>query len=170
MAKPNKEDYGAFYEGYVSKVNFKNLHEAVNIYSQTLTSFFVNLPHEKADYSYAPNKWSLKDLLQHLIDTERIMSYRLLRIARNDQTPLPGFEENNYAVNAKAGERTFDSLKMELQALRKSTDLLLESLTQVQLNNAGTASGQRTTANAIGFIIFGHLLHHKKIIEESYLN
>ena len=169
MAQPNKEDYGAFFEGYVSKVIAKNLHEAVNIFSKPLTSFFVNLPDEKADYSYAPNKWSLKDLLQHTIDTERIMSYRLLRIARNDQTPLPGFEENNYAVNAKAKNRTFDSLKNELQALRKSTDLLIASLTEEQLNNAGTVSGLKTTANAIGYIIFGHLLHHKKIIEERYL-
>jgi uncharacterized damage-inducible protein DinB len=168
MAQPNKEDYGAFYEGYVSKVVAKNLHEAVNIYSQPLTSFFINLPDEKADYSYASNKWSLKDLLQHIIDTERIMSYRVLRIARNDQTPLPGFEENDYSVNAKAGNRTFDSLKNELQALRKSTDLLITSLTEEQLNNEGTASGQRATANAIGYIIFGHLLHHKKIIEERY--
>ncbi len=169
MAQPTKEDYGAFYEGYVSKVIAKNLYEAVDIYSQTLTSFFVDLPNEKADYSYAPNKWSLKDLLQHIIDTERIMSYRLLRIARNDQTPLPGFEENDYAINANAGIRTFDSLKKELQAIRQSTDLLIASLTEEQLNNAGTASGQRATANAVGFIIFGHLLHHKKIIEERYL-
>jgi len=168
MAQPNKEDYGAFYEGYVSRVIAKNLHEAVNTYSQPLTFFFINLPDEKADYSYASNKWSLKDLLQHIIDTERIMSYRVLRIARNDQTPLPGFEENDYAVNAKAGNRTFDSLKNELQALRKSTDLLIASLTEEQLNNEGTASGQRATANAIGYIIFGHLLHHKKIIEERY--
>ncbi len=169
MSLPNKEDYGAFYEGYISKVNAKNLHEAVTNYSKKLVSFFVNLPEEKADFSYAPNKWSLKDLFQHMIDTERIMGYRLLRIARNDQTPLPGFEENNYAVNAKAGNRTFDSLKIEFQALRQTTDLLIESLTEEQLSNAGTASGQRATANAIGYIIFGHLLHHKKIIEELYL-
>ncbi len=169
MAQPNKEDYGAFYEGYVSKVSAKDVHDAVTVYAQPLTSFFVNLPNEKADYSYAPNKWSLKDLFQHLIDTERILSYRLLRIARNDQTPLPGFEENDYAINAKASNRTFESLKIELQALRKSTDLLISSLTEEQLNNAGTASGQRVTANAVGYIIFGHLLHHKKIIEERYL-
>lgn len=169
MAQPTKEDFGAFYEGYVSKVVAKNLHEAITTYSQTLSFFFTNLPNEKADYSYAPNKWSLKDLLQHMIDTERIMSYRLLRIARSDQTPLPGFEQNEYAVSAKAVNRTFDSLKEEINALRKSTDLLITSLTEEQLNNAGTASGQRATANAIGYIIFGHLLHHQKIIEELYL-
>ena len=141
MAQPTKEDYVAFYEGYVSKVIAKNLYEAVSIYSNLISSFYVSLPNEKADYSYAPNKWSVKDLLQHIIDTERIMSYRLLRIARNDQTPLPGFEENDYAVSAKACNRTFDSLKEELKAIRKSTDLLIASLTEEQLNNAGTASG-----------------------------
>lgn len=169
MALPNKEDYGAFYEVYVSKVNAQNLHEAVTNYSSTLVSFLTNLPNEKADFSYAPNKWSLKDLLQHIIDTERIMSYRLLRIARNDQTPLPGFEENDYASNAKAVNRTFDSLKKEMKAVRQATDLLIESLTEEQLGNAGIASGKRATANAIGYIIFGHLLHHKKIIEERYI-
>lgn len=169
MAQPTKEDYGAFYEGYVSNIIAKNLHEAVSIYSHILTLFYLNLPNEKADYSYAPNKWSLKDLLQHIIDTERIMSYRLLRIARNDQTPLPGFEENDYAVSAKACNRNFDSLKEEMQTIRKSTDLLISSLTEEQLSNAGTASKQRATANAIGYIILGHLLHHKKIIEERYL-
>ncbi len=169
MAQPTKENYSAFYEGYVSKVVAKNLHEAITIYSQTLSSFFTNLPNEKADFSYAPNKWSLKDLLQHMIDTERIMSYRLLRIARNDQTPLPGFEENEYAISARAVNRSFDSLKEEINTLRKSTDLLITSVTEEQLNNTGTVSGKRVTANAIGYIIFGHLLHHQKIIEERYL-
>jgi hypothetical protein len=108
-------------------------------------------------------------MLQHIIDTERIMQYRLLRIARNDTTPLPGFDENFYAKNANASSRTFISLKEELKALRKSTDLLILSLSDDQFANEGMTSNQKITANAIAYILFGHLMHHKKIIEERYL-
>ena len=104
-----------------------------------------------------------------MIDTERIMQYRLLRVSRNDSTPLPGFDENLYAQNAKANTRSFVDLKEELKALRKSTDLLVSSLSENQLSNSGIASDKKITANAIAFILFGHLLHHKKIIEERYL-
>ena len=169
MSKPNKGDYGSFYEGYVSKVDTNNLQDAIVTYSSLLLDFYTKLPEEKANYQYSPEKWSLKDLLQHIIDTERIMSYRLLRIARNDKTPLPGFEENDYASAANAKERSFNSLKEEFAALRKSTDLFIQSLNDIQLSNIGIASGTNITANAIGYIIFGHLLHHKKIIEERYL-
>lgn len=169
MSRPKKEDFGAFYEGYISKVDANDLQEAVRKYAQDLVDFYVKLPEEKANYQYAPEKWSLKDLLQHVIDTERIMQYRLLRIARNDKTPLPGFEENDFAISANANARSFSSLKDEFTALRKSTDLLIQSLSNEQLSLAGTASGTNTTANAIGYIIFGHLMHHKKIIEERYL-
>jgi uncharacterized damage-inducible protein DinB len=169
MAKPIKGEYGAFYEGYVSKVDADNLKEAVIKYSIPLLEFYLNLPEEKANYQYAPDKWSLKDLLQHVIDTERIMQYRLLRIARHDKTPLPGFEENDYAISANAKARSFTALKEELAALRKSTDLLIQSLSEEQLCNIGIASGSNVTANAIGYIIFGHMMHHKIIIEERYL-
>jgi uncharacterized damage-inducible protein DinB len=169
MGKPIKGEYGAFYEGYVSKIDADNLQEAVIKYSSPLMAFYEKLPEEKADYQYAPGKWSMKDLLQHIIDTERIMSYRLLRIARNDKTPLPGFEENDYANAANAKTRSFNALKDELIALRKSTDLFIQGLSEEQLSNTGIASGANVTANAIGYIIFGHLMHHKKIIEERYL-
>jgi hypothetical protein len=169
MAKPKQGDYGSFYEGYISKVDANNLHEAVNTYSHPLCYFYVNLPEEKADYQYEIGKWTLKDLLQHVIDTERIMQYRLLRIARNDHTPLPGFEENDYAIEADASKRSFVSLKEEFIALRKSTDLLIQSLNEVQLSNIGIASGNNITSNAVGYIIFGHLMHHKQIIQERYL-
>lgn len=169
MAKPIQGDYGSFYEGYISKVDVNSLQEAVTSYSHPLSYFYVNLPEEKADYQYAPKKWTLKDLIQHVIDTERIMQYRLLRIGRNDNTPLPGFEENDYAIAANATKRSFVSLKEEFIALRRSTDLLIQSFNEEQLSNIGKASGNSITANAIGYIIFGHLLHHKKMIEERYL-
>ncbi len=169
MSKPQLGDYGVFYETYVKLVDTYTVNQAVTTYAHPLCFFFVNLPEEKADYCYAEGKWSLKDLLQHMIDTERVMCYRMMRIARKDSTPLAGFDENLYAMNACAGNRSFVSLKEEFKALRKSTDLLLQSLTEEQLNNEGTASGHKITANALAYIIFGHLMHHKNIVEERYL-
>ncbi|MBX9734376.1 MAG: DinB family protein [Chitinophagaceae bacterium] len=169
VAKPQTNDYPAYFGRYINLVDANDLQTAVTTYSRPLTYFFVNLPEEKADYAYAPGKWTIKDLLQHIIDTERIMSYRLLCIARGEQTALPGFEEDAYASAAHASKRSFTSLKEEFIALRKSTDLLIQSLTEEQLNNTGTASNKPTTANAIGYIIFGHIMHHKNIVEERYL-
>ncbi|WP_439505903.1 DinB family protein [Sediminibacterium sp.] len=169
MPKPSPEDYPPFFEGYINQIEHNNIREAVNHISHPLTYFFLNLPDDKGDYAYARDKWTLKDMLQHIIDTERIMQYRLLRIARKDITPLPGFDENFFALQANASARTFISLKEELKALRKSTDLLLLSLTDEQLANEGITSNHKMTANAIAYILFGHLMHHKKIVEERYL-
>ena len=111
----------------------------------------------------------MKELLQHVIDAERIFSYRILRIARKDKTPLASFDEDNYAANSLASERNFDSIKEEFLAVRKATDLLLLSLNEEQLAQQGIASELPVTANAIAFITFGHMLHHKGVLEEKYL-
>lgn len=169
MSRPQEGDYPVYFERYISKIQSANAAKVIEQYGQELASFYTHLPEEKADYAYAPDKWTLKDLLQHVVDTERIMSYRLLRIARKDETPLASFDENSYAENAKAGNRSFDAIKEEFLAVRKSTDLLVQSLQPEQLAHAGIASGNRMTANALLYIIFGHMLHHKSVIEERYL-
>jgi len=107
--------------------------------------------------------------LQHVIDAERVFAYRALRFSRKDATPLASFDENAYAQNANAKERTLQSLKDEFNALRHATDLLLQSFNAEQLNSKGIASNKSITVNALAFIIYGHLLHHKKLIEERYL-
>ena len=169
MPRPQATDFPPFYETYISKVDAGSLSEAVIRYAESIHSFYTNLPEEKADYRYAPDKWTLKELLQHVVDTERIMSYRLLRIARKDKTPLPSFDENTYAENSLAGNRSFSSIKEEFAALRKSTDLLIQSLTEEQLSEQGIASNKPVTANAVGYIIMGHMLHHKQVVVERYL-
>ena len=108
-------------------------------------------------------------MLQHLIDAERIFVYRATRFARKDNQNLLGFEENEYAANANAAKRTLQSLKDELAALRASTNLFLQSLDEEKLQQTGTANNHSISVNAIAFIIFGHLIHHKNIIEEKYL-
>jgi hypothetical protein len=107
--------------------------------------------------------------MQHIMDTERIMVYRMLTFARSDNKNLPGFDEQWYAERAMATTRTLKSLQDEFSFLRHATDCFLQSLTPESLSLSGTANNYPITVNAIGFIIFGHLLHHKKVLEEKYL-
>ncbi len=169
MSRPQPGEYNSFFERYINQTKEQNAHALLEELTPVLESFYTNLPESKADYAYAPGKWTLKEVLQHVTDTERIFSYRLLRIARKDATPLPSFEENDYVANADANRRSFDAIKQEFLAVRKASNLLIESLTPAQLNNRGIVSGTETSANAIAFILFGHLMHHKAVIEERYL-
>jgi uncharacterized damage-inducible protein DinB len=169
MSRPQAGEYNSFFERYINQTKAQNAHALLEELTAVLENFYTGLPESKADYAYAPGKWTLKEVLQHVTDAERIFSYRLLRIARNDATPLPPFEENDYVVNADANKRSFDAIKQEFLAVRRSSNLLIESLTEAQLNHRGIVSGTETSANAIAFILFGHLLHHKAVIEERYL-
>lgn len=169
MPRPQPADFPEYYGRYISRVDADNLQQAIDTYAQELDKFYSSLPEAKALYSYAPGKWTLKEVLQHVIDTERVMAYRMMRFARKDKTPLPSFDENSFTENAFANERSFDSLKEEFLALRKSTDLFIRSLNDEQLSSAGTASNLQITANSLGYIILGHLLHHREIVSEKYL-
>lgn len=169
MARPQPNDYAAYYGTYISKANGDSVKEIINTYSEPMMQFYTSLPEDKADYAYADGKWTIKELLLHIIDAERIFSYRALRIARQDKTALPGFDENAYAPVSKAAERSLQSLKDEFAAVRKATDILISTFDEEQLSQTGTASNNPVTANAIAFIIFGHMLHHKQVIEERYL-
>ncbi len=169
MYKPAASDFPPYFGRYIARVEAETVKEAVSKYADNLNDFYTGLPEEKSDYRYAPGKWTLKELLQHIIDAERIFSYRILRISRGDKTPLASFDENSYVENAKAHNRSFASIKEEFLAVRKSTDLLLGSLTEEQFAQKGISSELPVTANAIGFIIFGHLLHHREVLEQRYL-
>ena len=169
MARPKEGDYASFYHNYIQKAVGENPKDLIEKYSVALNEFINHLPEAKADYAYAENKWTVKDVIQHLIDAERIFAYRALRFARKDATNLPGFDENSFAANANAGSRSLQSLQEEFKAVRKSTDLLLLSFTEEQLQQKGMGNNNSITVNAIAFITFGHLLHHKEILEDRYL-
>lgn len=168
MPRPDVNDFPEYFARYIARVEADHLSDALAFYSKPLTDFYTALPEDKAEYRYAPGKWTLKELLQHVIDTERIMSYRLLRISRGDKTPLASFDEDSYAAASNANARSFDSIKEEFVAVRKATDLLIASLSNEQLACEGIASNLPVKANAIGFIIFGHMLHHKMVIIDKY--
>lgn len=161
-------EYAPYYERYISRVTGDILDE-LKEQPAALAAFIHNIPPEKGDYAYAPGKWTLKEVLGHILDTERIMAYRALRIARNDQTPLPGFEENDYAAAARYSERDLESLLEEFELLRRSNLFLFESFSAEELKRSGTASGQTVSVRALLYIIVGHVKHHRMIIEERYL-
>jgi uncharacterized damage-inducible protein DinB len=124
---------------------------------------------DKFDYRYAEGKWTIKDILQHLIDTERILAYRALRFSRNDQTPLANFDENEYVIEANANRRSIQELLTELAVVRQATLSLFKTFSQEELLRTGIASNNTMSVRASGFVIIGHQNHHQRIFEERYL-
>lgn len=164
------DEYASFYESYLSKVsNEYTLIEELEISVHRMIKFVQNIPLDKFDYRYAEGKWTIKDILQHLIDTERIFAYRALRFARNDMTELAGFKENDYAIQAKANVRTIQDLLTELAVVRQATLSLFKSFSEEQLLRKGIASNTIISVRALGFTIIGHQNHHQQVFEERYL-
>ncbi|MGI8949965.1 MAG: DinB family protein [Chitinophagaceae bacterium] len=169
MPRPQNGEFAPYFQRYIDYVKADSLSEAIANYEDDIHSFYNQLPDEKANYFYDEGKWTVKELLQHVIDAERVFSYRVLWIARKDTAPLPSFDEKNFAKNSFANTRTLNSLKEEFNAEHKSTLLLLKSFNEEQLQQKGIAGEKEISVNALGFIIYGHLLHHKKVLLEKYL-
>jgi uncharacterized damage-inducible protein DinB len=168
MPRPASGEYAAFYQNYVALAEGENISEVVNKYAFNIQEFYNSLPAEKEDYAYSEGKWTVKQVLQHVTDAERVFIYRALRISRNDPTPMASFDENEYVKNGFAETRTLSSLKQEFNAVRAATDMFLLSLNETQIQRTGIASGHTVSVNALGFIIYGHLLHHRNILKERY--
>lgn len=168
MPKPQPIECAPYYMKYINLVQGDSIQEIVNNHAFDLQEFYNSLPEEKANYAYAEGKWTLKQVLQHLTDAERVFAYRALRISRNDATPLASFDENAYVENGFAQQRALSSLKQEFNAVRAATDIFLLSLNDEQIMRTGTASNNPVSVNALAFIIYGHLLHHKNIFTERY--
>ena len=165
-----KSEFAPFYGSYISQVSSEySLIEELEISVHRLRNFVQNIPMDKYDYSYAEGKWTIKDILQHLIDSERVFAYRALRFARKDFTPLPGFEENEFADAAGGFKRSILDLLTELAVVRESTLCLFKTFSEETLLLRGTASGNEISVRALGFIIIGHQNHHQRIFEERYL-
>ncbi|CAN5840792.1 DinB family protein [soil metagenome] len=169
MPKPIEGTYPAYFDNYISQVKEEDLKDAFRNQQDIVDHFFYSIPEEKTMVGYATGKWTLKEVLQHIIDTERIFNYRALAFARKEKTSLPGFDENNYAANSKANARSWKNLCDELKAVRSSTTFLYDSFSMEMLNHPGIANNNPTTVLAMGFINVGHLTHHKRIVEERYL-
>ena len=147
-----KNEYPVYCETYFQAAGEVELVEELEICLHDFIRFVQNLPMDKFDYRYAEGKWTIKEIIQHIIDTERIFAYRALRISRNDSTPLPGFDENSYANNTAANTRALQDLLTELSAVRHSNLLLFKSFSEEQLLRIGIASDHPISVRAIGFM------------------
>ena len=168
MNQPDSNEFAPFYLTYIETVS-ENVMDELEHQAVSFSEFLKSISEEKAFYAYADGKWTIKELAGHVIDTERIMTYRALTISRQDKTVLPGFEENEYVKNAHFNDRSLASLAEEFAAVRKSNLYFFKSLTDVELQYMGTANGKAISVRALLYIIAGHLNHHKKILTERYL-
>ncbi|MBE0423260.1 MAG: DinB family protein [Lutibacter sp.] len=169
LSQLNENEYNPHYKTYISALGNVDLIEILLASSEELLKTINDLSEEKMVFRYEEGKWSIKELLQHLIDTERIMSYRALRFSRNDATELQGFDENWYVENSNGNHRNSDDLMEEFTCTRRASISLFKSFTDEMLQLSGTANGSDMTVRALGFIIAGHQMHHLKVIKERYL-
>ncbi len=169
MSKPSPASYSTYFQKYIDLVPEEDLSTAFHNQFFKITQFLHSITEEKSSYSYAPGKWSIKELLQHITDTERIFAYRSLCFARNEKASLPGFDENDYAACSNANLRNWKDLADEFLLVRKTTELLFNSFTNEALNNSGLANKNPATASSMGFIAIGHVYHHINVLKERYL-
>jgi uncharacterized damage-inducible protein DinB len=169
MPRPDLTRVPDYFHNYINQTDGDDLMKVLKNQTLSFEEFLNEIPKSKRNYRYAEGKWSIKEVLQHIIDAERVFAYRALCFARKDATPLPGFEENDYAANSKADQRKWKDLIKEFETVRRSTETLFDSFDDEQLDTAGTASGKSNYVLAIGFIIAGHANHHIKVTKERYL-
>jgi len=167
MNPPQAQEYPEWAQNYINQIE-GDVIEILEKQVEDFSSFINNLV-AKSDYAYAPGKWTIKELVGHVIDTERILVFRLLSFARGEKASLPGFEEDDYVANAHFKDRSLFSLSDEFTLLRKSNLYLIKSLNEDELNRTGNANGKQISVRAIIYVLAGHIIHHTKIIKERYL-
>lgn len=170
IPRPRADEHAPYYARYIDQVPEGDLIATLRASATELQSLLAGLRAGEGDFRYAPGKWSIKDVVQHVSDTERIFAYRLLRIARGDTTPLAGFDQDPYVATADAGRRSIAELVEEHAAVREATIQLLRQLDDAALARAGTASENPVTARALAWIIAGHERHHLNILRTRYLD
>jgi hypothetical protein len=169
MSRPEKTEYAEYYETYVSLVEETDIVSALENQLAEIENLFAGIAEEKGAYAYAEGKWSIKELAGHVIDGERIFSYRALRISRADRTPIEGFEQDGYIENANFNAATLSDLLEEFALVRRANIMLFKNLTDEAWARTGTASGWQFTVRALAFIMVGHVRHHINILKKRYL-
>jgi uncharacterized damage-inducible protein DinB len=168
LSRPAPDESAPFYHGYISQVAGEQIGGYLAEQVHELERLLTPLDDTAARARYAPGKWSVKEVLGHLIDAERIFSYRLLRIGRGDVTPLPGFDQNPYVSAAHSDERALRELAAEFRAVRLSSVALVNGLPSTSWSQMGQASGESVSARALVYIIVGHVAHHLDVLRERY--
>lgn len=167
--RPDPSEYPSFYAGYIAQVPDGDVIEALIGGAEIAAALLHDVSEAQGDRAYAEGKWTLKEVLLHCADAERIFAYRALRIARGDTTPLPGWDENTYAPMSGANAREMGSIMNELESVRDASVTLFEGLPAEAWSRRGEANGKPVTVRAIAWITAGHLLHHLEVIQDRYL-
>jgi len=169
MTKPDSTEYAPYFEKYISLAREEEIVATLDKQIEGTLSLIRGLSEAQGDLRYAPGKWSVKEVIGHLIDTERIFAYRAMRFARNDATPLPGFDENLFVANASFNSRSLADLADEFEHTRKSNVYLFKSLGDDASLRRGVSNNNELSVRAIAYIIAGHELHHAGILRSRYL-
>tara|TARA_R110001583_G_scaffold62499_4_gene183759 strand:+ start:4816 stop:5331 length:516 start_codon:yes stop_codon:yes gene_type:complete len=165
----NENEYAPFYKNYIKALGDVNLFDVLNSSLEETLKTLENLSEEKLLFRYDNDKWTIKEIVQHIIDAERVLSYRAMRFSRNDPSDLQGFDEDWYVGNSNGNERNFEDLLEEFTHLRKASISLFNSFSSEMMPMLGTANESIMSVRALGFIIAGHQMHHLNIIKEKYL-
>ena len=168
MDIPEKSEYDAYFERYVSQVSDGDVVAVLERQPSELRSLFADVEESRGTYAYEEGKWTLKEVLSHLIDGERIFAYRILRISRADETPIEGFEQDGYIENSNANNRCFADLLDEFDLQRRSNLMLIKNLSDEGTRRLGTASGLGISVRGLIYIMAGHVRHHQAIFKEKY--
>lgn len=169
IERPDPSEYNPYYEKYVSLVSEADIISVLELQADELRRIFGSMDEERGAYRYAEGKWTIKEVLSHLIDGERIFAYRALRISRGDETPIEGFEQDGYIENSHANERSFDDLCSELLESRSANLRMFRVIDDAGWKRMGTASGSPVSVRALAYIMAGHIRHHLAILNERYL-
>jgi len=166
--RPESSEYAPFYHGYVASVPEGDVVALLRQSGRELLDTFATIPEDRGGFRYAEGKWSIREVIGHMIDAERIFTYRALRMARGDTTPLAAFDENDYVKTAGSDARTLANLAREFGAVRESSVQFCESLPDDAWGRSGVASGKNISVRALVYIVTGHAMHHLKILRERY--
>jgi uncharacterized damage-inducible protein DinB len=169
MNRPESTEFAPYYSNYISLVDGNNVLPILISQPAEVRALVADLPEEKGTYAYADGKWTIKELLSHIIDGERIFSYRALRISRGDITPIEGFEQDGYIETSNANNRSFADLLEEFDLQRRSNMLMVNNISDEGSKRTGTASDNPVSARALIHIMAGHVTHHINILRERYL-
>lgn len=167
--KLSEKEAPPFFQFYADYVSEENIAKALEDQLDSYLKMVREIPEDKYLYRYKENKWTIKEVIGHNTDTERIKCTAALRIARNDETPIPGFDEDQYVANVDFNSRSMESLLEEFIAVRKSSIALFKSFSEDDLKKLGTASAKLVSVRALGYFLVGHVSHHVKILKERYL-
>lgn len=170
IGRPDTTEYLSYYDKYISMVPDDDILAVLESQMEDTAGFLGTIPESQASFRYAPDKWSIKELVGHVIDGERVFAYRALRFARNDKTPLPGFEQDDYVRNGAFDNCRLSDLAAELKSVRQATLFLFKHLDRDAWARRGVANDSEVSVRAIAHIIAGHELHHRGVLRTRYLS